>query len=335
MIDLERKIECIVRLPAAKAGAVTLLEYLSWRFTYHSSEAWRERIARGEILLDGMKVPENTVLHGKEKIAYFPGDLPEPEVNTAYRVVYQDEFILLADKPGNLPSHPAGRYFKHTLWYLLRRDSGREFYPVNRLDSETSGLILWAADTATAGFLGREGRIRHKRYLAVVEGIFPERLSAEGYLFPDRESRIRKKRKFSFSPPEGEVSGGKVEYCRTDFELISSGGGRSLIQAELHTGRTHQIRATLCSLGYPIYGDILYGRDETLFLRRVRDGVKFRQLTDGVEKPAGTDCGPAEKGDVYPGLALKAVHLELFHPGKKEFMTFSLPVPEDYFSLLT
>jgi 23S rRNA-/tRNA-specific pseudouridylate synthase len=139
-----------------------------------------------------------------------------------------------------------------------------------------------AKDAAMARFLQEQqsaGTI-HKTYLALVHGRFPDGpLKAQGWLVQDQDSQVRKKRRFLadlgvFEPAQADQTRQALpgaETCATLFEGIgswkSADGFRSLVEARLITGRTHQIRASLSALGYPIVGDKLYGLDEGFFLR--------------------------------------------------------------------
>ncbi|MBQ6351830.1 MAG: RluA family pseudouridine synthase, partial [Lentisphaeria bacterium] len=147
-------------------------------------------------------------------------------------------------------------------------------------------------------------------YLVLVHGDFRREVDATGFLIADTHSAVHKKRRFVTALPEGAAN---VENCRT---LLSPAGvpapGFSLVRARLFTGRMHQIRATMCSLGYPVVGDKLYGRDERLFLK-IRDG----EFTDGDKRLL-----------VLPRQALHSAELEFNHPVTGERMTFRSPVPE-------
>lgn len=239
-----------------------LVDWLADRFTYLDRAAWAERIADGSITVDGTASAPDRPLSAGERVAFAPGtDAAEPETDDRVADLYEDEDYLIVGKPPNLPCHPGGRFFKRTLWYLLR-DRLTDVRIATRLDRETSGCVLLCKSAAAARRfqdLQRGGEVE-KRYLAIVHGDFPADLFAEGELAGDEGSAVRKKRRFV---PRG--SGG--EYCATRFELAERSGGLSLVRAELLTGRTHQIRATLCSLGFPVAGDKLYGTDETRFLR--------------------------------------------------------------------
>lgn len=246
-----------------------ILDFLAERFTYHSRDAWAQLLAAGRVTLAGQAAAAGTLLAAGIVLEYHCGDLPEPPVPRDIEFVHEDEDLLVVAKPPGLPVHPAGHYFAHTLWALLRERGYDQLHFLSRLDRETSGLLL-AAKTGEAAAryqqLAGDGRL-DKTYLVAVEGEFPETLSACGWLTADTASVIRKKRRFVSEPP----AAGDAQSAQTHFRRLACHDGLSLVQAELVTGRTHQIRATLCSLGFPVVGDKIYGRDETRFLR-FRDG---------------------------------------------------------------
>ena len=248
-----------------------LEEWLARRYTYRSLDEWRGEVEAGRILVDGEGADPRAQLVAGQSVSYDPPLVPEPPVNREYRVVYEDSELLVIDKPADIPSHPGGIYLHNSLVSLLKERYG-EVYLANRLDRETSGLMLVARTKMTATFLFRELKERRvvKEYLALVDGEFPARLDARGWLEQDVESVVRKKRSFLLDPAAvdpGDAGSPGRQYAQTGFELVETGNGVSLVRCRLYTGKTHQIRATLCSLGYPIVGDKIYGRDETIFLR--------------------------------------------------------------------
>lgn len=251
---------------------------LSGRYRVLSRSLWQRRIRCGEVTVDDRPVRPSRLVREHETIRFSYDLKPEPEVDTEIAILYEDDSLLIINKSANLPVHASGSYRKHTLNELLMErystdDAPFVCRPVHRLDRETSGIIVYAKSTDTARQLTRSfmsGHVR-KEYLVIVFGAFPESMSCSGTIGPDSKSAIRKKQAYVPGPSEHGVS------CRTDFwlekrfRLPDCGTELSLLRARLFTGRMHQIRATLCSLGYPVVGDRLYGPDEEIYLRLIRD----------------------------------------------------------------
>lgn len=260
----------------------TIARYLSERFTYQTKEEWASHIQTGRITLNGKPCPEERTLTEGDLIAFTPPEYDEPEVNSHYTILLEDKNFLFVDKPPLLPCHPGGIYLRNTLWTMLSAEYGTVNL-INRLDRETSGVVIVARTkeaTALAGSLMKE-RLIDKNYLALVEGDFPQRIEASGYLVPDASSPIRKKLMFvrEDSPSRDELApvGKKGISAQTSFTGQGAWApGISLVSAMPITGRTHQIRATLEALRFPVVGDKLYGKDPLMFLRFIEG-----KLTDG------------------------------------------------------
>jgi RluA family pseudouridine synthase len=293
-----------------EAGA-RLDAWLAGRFTYHALDEWVTLIQTERLLVNDLPSEADYVLCTGDVIAYHPVSLAEPEVSRDIRVLFEDEFILAINKPADLPCHPAGRYFKNTVLTILR-ETCPEARLINRLDRETSGVMLIAKNKRTAGKLGKQFERRQvtKEYQVVVEGEFPEQLTANGILTVDNHSPVIKKRLFQWEG-EGETS-------HTEFRRMAYGSGLSLVHVTLGTGRMHQIRATLSCLGFPVVGDKIYGLDETIFIRLVRGNMTDQDRTRLR----------------LPHQALHAWRLAVRHPVSLEDMTFEAPLPKDVKALL-
>jgi 23S rRNA pseudouridine1911/1915/1917 synthase len=226
-------------------------------------------------------------------------------VETGYRVLHEDQFFLVVDKPAPLPVHAVGRFKEKNLLSLLIRDlrPGSEgFRIVNRLDSETSGLVLVAKSAQAAGKLGIlfESRQVAKEYHAVVFGV-PE--AQAGTISDSLGLKVESGHNIRNSDPEGEKA-------RTDYQVLSSAGGYSLLKVMPRTGRTHQIRAHLSFLGHPIVGDKIY-IDPQIFERYIQEG--WVEEMRPVVKTAR--------------LLLHASQLEFRHPMTGKMVKFTSEIP--------
>ena len=293
------------------AGLV-LSTFLAGRFTYRSEEQWIERINAGEITLNGKPVSPEYILQIHDCIEYHPQDIPEPPARKDFRIVYEDDDILVIDKPGNLCVHPSGPFYQNTLWYLLRQTYPNIHF-VNRLDRETSGLLLAAKSPEAARKIAETDAVSNKTYLAIVHGTFDKNINASGFLV-SANSVVRKKRHFIMENPDELPN----ETSVTCLSPEKSGANFSLVKAVLGTGRTHQIRATLCSLGFPLVGDKLYGVNENFFLKQ-----KSEEFTDEDLKQL-----------MLPRQALHATSFTLKHPASGEIMEFAAPLPGELLSFV-
>ncbi len=200
----------------------------------------------------------------------------DPPVDKDLRWVYEDARMLVVDKPADLPVHSSGSYRLNTLEHLLRLyRPGNTIHLISRLDRETSGLVLVAKDPEMAAILGKAPK--RKRYHVVVEGRFPDgRWCAVGEICRTNAPPVYSMRRLEHArlldalPPLSEPRA-----AATWFERLGDGPwpGTSLLGAELVTGRTHQIRATLLTLGFPVVGDKVYGPDPEIFLRFREDAL--------------------------------------------------------------
>jgi 23S rRNA pseudouridine1911/1915/1917 synthase len=252
----------VSKVPAPFKG-VSVLDYLATRFTYLPDATWRQLLQEGRILHNGV------LSDGTCRVAQ--GDLIEcnlptfdaPAVNLDYSIVYEDEWLLGINKPAGLRVHSGGKFVTANLIYHLRYDH-QPRYPeatlVNRLDADTSGLLLLARDKEVLRQLMRqfsEGLV-DKRYLAVVAG---RPSPADGTINlpigPVKDARVPR---YQVDRIAGKPS---VTHYRTSRRLS---GNFSLLELHPETGRTHQLRVHLAAIGHPIAGDALYSMSDNDYL---------------------------------------------------------------------
>ena len=229
------------------------------------------------IKLGGARVERDTRLNAGDVLQLYINDefFEKPREDNAYltvatpkiNIVYEDENILLVDKRPGMAVHPHdgaeyGRtLIDHIQAYLYQK---REWSPrgenafapalCNRIDRNTGGIVIAAKNAETLRILNQKIKDREmdKRYLAIVEGSpKPPKGNLKGYLFKDE----KKNRVFvSDSPKPG------AKTCQTNYVTLKSKNGLSLVECELITGRTHQIRAQFAHAGHPLLGDGKYGK---------------------------------------------------------------------------
>ena len=221
-------------------------------------------------LITALKKTENGILlndeHATVRKKVVPGDLlcinlPEEKsenihpVNIPLNIIYEDEDILVINKPSNLPTHPSLGHFEDTLangvmYYY--KDQNFVFRSVNRLDRDTTGLVLIAKNQYAANNLStqiKDNKIK-KTYLAICEGEFKKKTGT--IIAPiKRESEGSLKR----------IVDENGQYAETDYTVLAYKDGCSLLMISLKTGRTHQIRVHMSHIRHPLYSDFLYGNE--------------------------------------------------------------------------
>ena len=223
-------------------------------------------VSAGDVLVDGRTRPKSYRLEGGEEIDLV---VPEPEAlapeTIALTLVYEDEHLLVVDKPAGMVVHPAGAHRSGTLAHgllALGAAGGDPERPgiVHRLDRDTSGLLVVARSEAAHALLSRAIRERRvdRRYLALVRGN-PRSRTGRITAAIGRDRRDRSRHSLDTVTPREAV---------TWFEVRERLGERTLLDVRLETGRTHQIRVHLEAVELPVSGDPVYGVARDLGLER-------------------------------------------------------------------
>ena len=245
------------------------------------------------IKLNGARAERDTRLQAGDVLSLYINDefFDKPREDNAYltvaapklNIVYEDENILLVDKRPGLAVHPHdGAEYGRTLIdqiqaYLYQKKEWRPreenaYTPAlcNRIDRNTGGIVIAAKTAEALRILNQKIRDREidKRYLAIVEGTLPKKEgSLVGVLFKD----AKKNRVFVTDTPQ---PGSKS--CRTDYRVLASRNGLTLVECRLITGRTHQIRAQFAHAGHPLLGDGKYGKLDKRFDRDYQALYSYR-----------------------------------------------------------
>ena len=220
-----------------------LLEHLVRRHVHSDRATWAERIAAGEVTVDGARASADATVRRGQSIVWAKPPWEEPEVELAYRVLFEDEWLLAVDKPAGLPTLPGGGFLEHTLLAVVQaRTPGA--IPMHRLGRGTSGVVLFAKDSDTASAVQRAWSDVEKIYRALVVGT-PEAgvIDVPIGLVPD--------------PVVGRLYAATPEGKRARSHVTSVREG--LVDVRIETGRPHQIRIHLAAVGHPLLGDPLYG----------------------------------------------------------------------------
>ncbi len=287
--------------------------YLRGRFPALSRGAIRRLIDDGSIRVDGRSVkPTHTPHAGEQVEVRWPEARPaeaQPE-RIPLDILFEDEALLVLNKPAGLVVHPAAGHEEHTLVNALLHHCAGQLSGiggvarpgiVHRLDKETSGCMVVAKNDDThlalsSQFAGRQVR---KIYHAIVCGEM-EREKGEIRAAIARHPSHRKRM---------AVRDETGREARTTYRVLERLRGATLVEAALHTGRTHQIRVHFQFLGYPLAGDLTYGQRQN---RRLEELVGF----------------------AAPRVMLHAQQLAFIHPRTGQRLSFEAPWPPDFEEIL-
>lgn len=290
---MEKVLEYII---SSDTNLVTVLDFLKQEgFSRHILSSMKNSSGNC-IVLNGERGFGRSVLKEGDRLV-----VTVPEVESGENIIrtemdldilYEDEDILVINKPAGMPVHPSMGNYENTLangiaWYFSQKGEDFVYRCINRLDRDTTGALILAKNPLSAAVLSVQMKRRQIRrtYLALVDGVLPESGVVDAPIARMEGSVIT--REVNFETGESAV---------THYERLAVGRYYSLAELHLETGRTHQIRVHMKYIGHPLPGDYLYHPD----YRRIK-----RQ-------------------------PLHSFQLEFTHPITKEPMLFTAPVPEDF-----
>lgn len=239
------------------------------------------------------------------------------------QILYEDQDLLVVNKPAGMVTHPSGSHYQDSISNLLaayfrEKNETTRIRSIGRLDKETSGILLFARNQVAAARLQKqreEGKLQ-KKYLALAEGDLSEANDSVFWkeiaipLAPDPENSM----KMTISP-DGLLPGSRNAV--TYYKNIKNFGNVTLVELQLETGRTHQIRVHMAGIGHPLLGDTMYNPRACL------------KMSNSKEKK-NTEGRINNRNDCFKRAALHAWKLTFCHPFTDEIITLEAPLPDDF-----
>lgn len=228
----------------------TVSQVLERHFNHSTQQQWLERILQGEITLGEVVLRADCPSSNGDRVVWNRPGWLEPSVPRSFSVLYEDESLLAVNKPSGLPTMPGGGFLENTLLHLIREHFPDALSPLHRLGRGTSGVVLFAKDQNSARHWSRHWNEVEKTYLAMVTG----RPNKPVY---DIQVPIGQVAHPRLGTVHSVSASGKAS--RSVARVVQERGENSIMEIELFTGRPHQIRIHLASIGYPLVGDPMYG----------------------------------------------------------------------------
>jgi 23S rRNA pseudouridine1911/1915/1917 synthase len=280
-------------VPASEAGR-TLKSVLRGSLRLSAAQLRRLKAADALLVNGEPRYADHRLQAGDVLTLVMTEDAPAfPPEEGPLAVLFEDAHLLAVDKPRGIILHPTHSRFTGTLanlaWGHICASGGDGCHAVNRLDRDTGGVVLFAKNSWACSRMA--GALEDKRYLAAVCGVPEAESGSIG--FPIRRASVRDMKRVC--APDGQSA-------RTDWKLLATREGLSLLELRLHTGRTHQIRVHCAAMGWPLLGDRLYGTDDSLGRSRTMGQtmqalwctrMTFRHPLE--ERPVTLSAKPAEE----------------------------------------
>lgn len=238
---------------AGQHQGMTLLVHLARLYPHSTAEQWQQSLDNGEVALDGVIATGREPLAAGQRLVWNRPPWDEPEAPRHFEVIFEDAHLLAVSKPSGLPTLPGGGFMESTLLRLVQQQSPAA-NPVHRLGRGTSGIVLFAKTAQVAAELTAHwntARIQ-KIYRAVAQGVAAQ----NDYEICTPIGRVP-------HPLLGLVwaASASGKPSKSVARVLARGAASTIFAVALHSGRPHQIRIHLASIGHPLVGDPLYGCD--------------------------------------------------------------------------
>ena len=227
------------------------LDFLAERFKAIPRDVWHQRMRQGDVVDEhGVQLAPDSAYQGHQRLYYYRAVPDEPRIPFDEVIVFQDEQLIVVDKPHFLPVMPSGGYLRETVLVRLKQKLGIDtLVPVHRIDRDTAGLVMFSVQPETRA--AYHALFSQRQIKKTYEAIAPWR---EGLGLPmTRESRIVEAGHFML---QHEVSG--APNAVTHIDVLDVRGDLARYQLQPVTGKRHQLRVHMAALGLPILGDGLY-----------------------------------------------------------------------------
>lgn len=241
-------------LPQSYPGITRVLEYLIIKFPDIHPEVWQQRMSDGKVHWhDGSLINVDTAFQPQQRVYYYREVESEPVIPFEEKIVFQDEHILVAYKPHFLSVTPGGVYINECLQNRLRNKTGLEnLQALHRLDRATAGLVLFSVNPKTRHLYHHlfESHQIHKTYQAIARVKNEEDLIGKSWEIKNR--MVKSKPAFLMKVAEGEANSHSVIRC------IAQSADKALFELNPITGKTHQLRLHMQTIGMPLLHDKYY-----------------------------------------------------------------------------
>ena len=277
-------------------GGFRLINFLTQYHSHVAREVWESKIDRGCILHNSESLTRDSVVREGQRLEHLLPAMIEPDVGVDIQWLYEDDFLVVINKPAPLPMHPSGRYNRNSLTWILNEIFDHPLRTAHRLDANTTGVVVFCKTRKVASIVQPQFEKQQvaKQYLALTNGVPPENKFLVDLPITDQPT----------------IAGGRLvepsgKQSQTQFEvqMVSENGQQALVKAIPKTGRTNQIRIHLWQNGTPIVGDPTY--------------LPSRQMAE-TQTLSLND----------PPMCLHAWKIGFLHPQTREPIEFVAPLPK-------